>query len=196
MRPDALGDRIEHLLDLLRATVKPDAWAQVSELLELLTELYGAGLARIVELAAAGDGDGGLLARMAGDDLVAGLLVLHGLHPDSFTNRVQRALAEVRPYLATHAGDVELTGVDEDLGAVRLRMMGSCDGCPSSSITLKLAVERAIYEAAPEVTLIEVEGDDQPEPDVPVGTPVHLRRKPAPAFVDCPVPVPGASASP
>ncbi|MGH3424148.1 MAG: NifU family protein, partial [Nocardioidaceae bacterium] len=61
----------------------------------------------------------------------------------------------VRPYLGSHGGDVELLGVEE--GVVRLRLLGSCDGCPSSSVTLKLAVETAIESAAPEVSSIEVE---------------------------------------
>ena len=45
-------------------------------------------------------------------------------------------------------------------GRVRLRMLGSCDGCPSSSVTLKLAVEQAVLAAAPEVEGIDVEGAD------------------------------------
>ena len=62
----------------------------------------------------------------------------------------------MRPYLGSHGGDVELLDVTAD-GVVRLRMLGSCDGCPSSAVTLKLAVEGAIEAAAPEITAIEVE---------------------------------------
>ncbi len=47
------------------------------------------------------------------------------------------ALDSVRPYLGSHGGDVELLGVDEDAGAVHLRLLGSCDGCPSSAVTLQ-----------------------------------------------------------
>jgi Fe-S cluster biogenesis protein NfuA/nitrite reductase/ring-hydroxylating ferredoxin subunit len=80
---------------------------------------------------------------------------VHGLHPDDVVTRVARALDTVRPYLGSHGGDVELVGLNDD-GRVTLRMMGSCDGCPSSSVTLTLAVETAILDAAPEVTGIEV----------------------------------------
>ena len=59
------------------------------------------------------------------------------------------ALDEVRPYLASHGGDVELLGVED--GVVRLRLEGSCNGCPSSAMTLKLAIEEAIARAAPDV---------------------------------------------
>ena len=60
------------------------------------------------------------------------------------------------PYLGSHGGDVELVDVAAD-GVVRIRLLGSCDGCPSSSVTLQLAVEGAIEAAAPEVTSIQVE---------------------------------------
>ena len=81
---------------------------------------------------------------------------MHGLHPDDVGTRVARALDGVRPYLGSHGGDVELVGLTDD-GRVRLRMLGSCDGCPSSSVTLTLAVETAIRDAAPEVSGIDVE---------------------------------------
>jgi len=79
------------------------------------------------------------------------------LHPSSLEARVEGALAKVRPFLGRHGGDVELLGIDDALGAVKLRLLGSCDGCPSSAATLQGAVEVAILEAAPEVTRIVVE---------------------------------------
>jgi Fe-S cluster biogenesis protein NfuA len=84
-------------------------------------------------------------------------MIVHGLHPDDVSARVETALARVRPVLETHGGDVELLDIDPAAGAVRLRLLGSCDGCPSSSVTLQQAVETAIVEAAPEITLIDVE---------------------------------------
>ena len=62
---------------------------------------------------------------------MAGLLLVHGLHPYDVQTRVARALDSVRPYLGSHGGDVELLGVDAE-GVVTLRMLGNCDGCPSS----------------------------------------------------------------
>jgi Fe-S cluster biogenesis protein NfuA/nitrite reductase/ring-hydroxylating ferredoxin subunit len=84
---------------------------------------------------------------------------VHGLHPYDVTTRVENALESVRPYLGTHGGDVELLEVSEE-GVVRLRLLGSCDGCPSSSVTLSLAVEGAVEAAAPEIVSIEVETSD------------------------------------
>jgi Fe-S cluster biogenesis protein NfuA/nitrite reductase/ring-hydroxylating ferredoxin subunit len=83
------------------------------------------------------------------------LLLVHDLHPYDVTTRVEQALEGVRPYLGSHGGDVELLEVSDD-GVVRLQLLGSCDGCASSSVTLKLAVEGAIEAAAPEVVSIEV----------------------------------------
>ena len=80
--------------------------------------------------------------RLADDDLVASLLVLHDLHPLDLDDRVRAALDSVRPYLGSHGGDVEVLDIDGDAGVVSLRMLGSCDGCASSSVTLELAVQR------------------------------------------------------
>jgi Fe-S cluster biogenesis protein NfuA/nitrite reductase/ring-hydroxylating ferredoxin subunit len=90
---------------------------------------------------------------MGDDELVAHLLLLHGLHPVPLEDRVQGALDEVRPYLESHGGGVELLGIEADV--VQLRLEGSCSGCPSSTMTLKLAIENAIQKAAPEVEHIE-----------------------------------------
>jgi len=88
---------------------------------------------------------------------VGSLLLLYGLHPVDLETRVRGALEKTRPYLRSHGGNVELVDVDES-GAVRLRLQGSCHGCPSSAMTLKLAIEQAIHDAAPDVTSISVEG--------------------------------------
>jgi Fe-S cluster biogenesis protein NfuA len=171
----ATGDRIERLLDQLHAGADPQSYACAEELLRLVTELYGAGLARIVALVE--EEDPLLLGRLADDGLVASLLMVHELHPDSIEARVQKALETVRPFLAGHGGDVELLGLDAARGAVHLRLLGSCDGCPSSSVTLQLAVERAIVEAAPEIVTIDVEQPTKTGASVPIG----LTRKPEPA---------------
>jgi Fe-S cluster biogenesis protein NfuA len=158
-RPDPrrTGARIEELLDGFRAAAQPGVGERAEELVALLVELYGAGLERVVALLGDEPGGEALLRRLASDDLVASLLVLHDLHPDDTETRVRAALDEVRPYLGSHAGGVELLGVDAD-GVVRLRLQGSCDGCPSSLVTVRTAIERAVEEAAPEVVRVDVEG--------------------------------------
>jgi Fe-S cluster biogenesis protein NfuA/nitrite reductase/ring-hydroxylating ferredoxin subunit len=146
----AVGSRIEELLGQIRVG-DPGTAEVAEEVVRLVVELYGAGLERTVELAGPETRD-----RLVGEGWVPILLVLHDLHPKDTRTRVVEALDQVRPYLGSHAGGVELLGVDPE-GVVHLRLEGSCDGCPSSTMTVKLAIERAIEEAAPEVTAVEVE---------------------------------------
>jgi len=142
------GDRIQTLLDA-SATGGPVARERAEQLVREVVELYGAGLERVLALA-----DSGLVDRLASDDLVASLLLVHGLHPHDVYRRVRDALDSVRPYLGSHGGDVELLTIDD--GVVRLRFAGSCKSCPSSAATLELTVEDAIRAAAPEVTSVDV----------------------------------------
>jgi Fe-S cluster biogenesis protein NfuA/nitrite reductase/ring-hydroxylating ferredoxin subunit len=163
----ATGERIEVLLEASSAGGRV-ARERAEELVRLVVDLYGAGLERLLEIVhESGRLDDDLLDRLAADELVAGLLAVHGLHPDDVLTRVARALESVRPYLGSHGGDVELVGLTDD-GRVTLRMLGSCDGCPSSSVTLTLAVESAIHDAAPEVTGIEVQESPASRSVIPV----------------------------
>jgi Fe-S cluster biogenesis protein NfuA/nitrite reductase/ring-hydroxylating ferredoxin subunit len=148
----AVGERVEALLAEFASASDPAIAGRAEELVGLLVDFYGAGLARILELL-----DEQAAAPLLADKAVAGLLVLHDLHPQSTEERVLAALERVRPYLGSHAGDVEYLGLDDD-GTVRLRLAGSCDGCPSSALTVKMAIEKGIEDVAPEVTKVEVEG--------------------------------------
>ncbi len=150
------GERINTLLEA-SAAGGVVARERAEELVRLVADLYGAGLERMLTiLHETGRLDDDLLAALAGDDLVSSLLLVHDLHPYDVTTRVEQALDGVRPYLGSHGGDVELLEVTHE-GIVRLRLLGSCDGCASSSVTLTLAVEGAIEAAAPEIVGIEVE---------------------------------------
>lgn len=160
--PDArsAGERIERLLDASAAD-GPLAQQRAEELVRVVADLYGRGLERVLEIVYdAGVLDDAVLDALAEDDLVASLLVVHGLHPYSVEQRVARALDQVRPYAGSHGGDIRLVEVTAQ-GVARLQMLGSCDGCSSSSVTLDHAVRRAIEAAAPEVVGIEVV-DDEP----------------------------------
>lgn len=140
-------DRIEGLLQKVEACPDPAMRETARELVRELLEFHREGLGRLMELA-------GQDARIAVDPKVAPLLLLHGLHPEALERRIERALERVRPYLASHGGSVELMGVEE--GRVRLRLQGSCNGCPSSAETLRTSIEEAILAAAPDASGIEV----------------------------------------
>jgi Fe-S cluster biogenesis protein NfuA/nitrite reductase/ring-hydroxylating ferredoxin subunit len=147
------GDRIQTLLDSCAASGTA-AYERAQELVREVVGLYGAGLERIMRLAGDHGTAPGLAERLATDDLVASLLLVHGLHPHDAQQRVSEALERVRPYLGSHGGDVDLLEIDD--GVVRLAFKGSCKSCPSSAVTLELAVTDAVRAAAPEITSIEV----------------------------------------
>jgi Fe-S cluster biogenesis protein NfuA len=155
------GERIEELIASLRSQ-GGGAAAAAEELVRLLVALYGDGLGHIVAaLDDEGEAGRALLDRLTTDPLVEGLLLLHGLHPLDVDARIQRALDRVRPYLGSHAGGVQYLGVSEE-GVARLRLEGTCHGCPSSTVTVRLAIEGAVQDAAPEVTEVVVEGMTAP----------------------------------
>jgi hypothetical protein len=131
----AIEARIEELLDRL-ARRGEGAREEAEELVRLLVELYGAGLARVVALL--GDDAG----RLADDDLVAALLVLHGLHPLDVTARIEQTVERVRRSTGV---DMELVGIDGEVARFRAE--------PAVSALL----EAAVLEVAPEVTMIEIE---------------------------------------
>jgi Fe-S cluster biogenesis protein NfuA/nitrite reductase/ring-hydroxylating ferredoxin subunit len=155
------GDRIQTLLDSCAASGAA-AYERAQQLVREVVGLYGAGLERIMQLAQASDSDSTqapyLAERLATDDLVASLLLVHGLHPHDVHRRVSDALDRVRPYLGSHGGDVDLLEVTDDPEGARvlLAFKGSCKSCPSSAVTLELAVEDAVRAAAPEISSIEV----------------------------------------
>jgi Fe-S cluster biogenesis protein NfuA/nitrite reductase/ring-hydroxylating ferredoxin subunit len=160
-RVDALVGELQQLPDLASR-------AMVEELLSTVLDLHGEALSRMLAaLGPRGEPEADrLLGRMAEDDLIRGVLLLHGLHPMDLRTRVEGALESVRPYMRSHGGGVELLGIAGD--TVRIRLEGHCQGCPSSTVTLKLAVEKAIYEAAPDIAGIEV---DDPVSAAPAGPP-------------------------
>src|SRR5580700_11631413 len=175
------GERIEQALGELQQSADARSLNLAEELLRLVSDLYGSGFERVLEIVRERAPE--LIDALASDELVASLLLVQGLHPDSIEARVEEALASVRPFLARHGGDVELVAIDDELGAVKLRLLGSCDGCPSSAATLRGAVEVAVVEAAPEIVRIVV---DEPTPPA-VRVPVALGSKPM--YEECPVEV-------
>jgi Fe-S cluster biogenesis protein NfuA len=67
--------------------------------------------------------------------------------------KVEAVLEQVRPHLQRDGGDVELVGVEG--GIVKVKLLGACGSCPSSTMTLKMGIERALKEKIPEVESVE-----------------------------------------
>ncbi|WP_197373610.1 NifU family protein [Mycolicibacterium baixiangningiae] len=156
------GERIQTLLDASPAGGAA-ARERAEQLVGEVTDLYGAALARLLRLTLTAEPS--LAEAVAADPLVASLLLVHGLHPHSVERRITDALDTVRPYLGSHGGDVHL--LDVDGATVRLRFSGSCRSCPSSAVTLELAVEDAVRAAAPEIDTIDVVAAEAPSTVIP-----------------------------
>jgi Fe-S cluster biogenesis protein NfuA len=149
------SERVEKLAAKLDQAGDPEVRAAALELVQSVVELHGAALQRLIDRCLeTAEGERVLTAALE-DNLVAGMFLLHSLHPDDIETRVIRGLEAVRPYLKSHDGDCELVSVRD--GIVRLKLHGSCGSCPSSSVTLRDAVEEALYEAAPDILEIVAE---------------------------------------
>jgi Fe-S cluster biogenesis protein NfuA len=160
----ALHDRIsdiERKVARVRNLTDAEARTAALELVQEVLDFHAAGLDRMMEItSAAGDPGWNIIDEFGRDPLVSNLLLIHGLHPLDTETRVRDALDKVRPYLHSHGGDVELIEVAGD--TVRLRLIGSCNGCPSSLLTLKTAIETSIKELAPEIRTVShsLEGEN------------------------------------
>ena len=160
-----MADRIEELLAGFDAAQTPRrARERAEELVRTVVSLYGEGLERVLSIVDTelGEASGPVFERLCEDRFVESLLCLHGLHPVPLEERIDRALQSVLPYIKSHKGNMEVSRIEGDV--VYLRLEGSCDGCPASASTLKLAVERAILERVPEIREVRAEEGATAEP--------------------------------
>jgi Fe-S cluster biogenesis protein NfuA len=160
-------ESIEQLIAKIDRAADPNLRNDVRELVQSVMDLHGAGLERMLELVgAAGEAGGNLVQKLGGDELVASLLILYGLHPVDVEERVIRALDKLRPRLRAHEGAVHLLGVQD--GVVRLRVEANGHGCGSTGQALKEMVESAVYQGAPDVVSLIIEGADEKPGFVPL----------------------------
>ena len=192
--PEALIERVEELTAQTEMLPDPQARRVAEDLISAVMDMYGEGLTRIVEiLEEKGDAAADVKQRLVDDGIVASLLLIHDLYPVPVGERVAEALEGVRPYMESHGGNVELISLED--GVARLRLEGSCDGCPASSSTLELAIKSALDEAAPDLVGIEVEnlGQDLLNPVKVTGTALPMAEGNGAAAVSEIPPPPGAN---
>ncbi|MFI8966347.1 hypothetical protein ACIGO8_30035 [Streptomyces sp. NPDC053493] len=169
------GRRVEEVLDRLAENGDAETRAAAEELVRVLMEFYGGGIARVVELlgrpAARPPADP--LAPLLADELVASLLTLHGLHPEDAPTRIERALAALPQ-------PVENAGFDPDTGVLRLRVTGSSGcGCSGTQESLRQTAVDTLACFAPEVTGVELESAAPSEPAL-----LQIGRRPSLAGAD------------
>jgi len=154
--PMQIARRLQELVDRIETQAVPSTRALLAECLESLLALYGDGLKRILDhLQDIQPGGPEVLERLIEDRFVSGLLLVHGLHPVPLEARLRGALDKVRPYLQSHGGNLELLSLENQIA--RIKLLGSCKMCPSSTITLELAVRKAVEEACPDLMGFETE---------------------------------------
>lgn len=152
----AQAERLQGLMDQAEQLPDPAARTIARECLESLLKLYGEGLERILAIVQEDQIHGAaVLEKLLPDPTVSGLLLIHGLHPLDLPTRLQQALEKVRPFMESHGGNVELLGLQD--GFARLRLKGTCQSCPSSTVTLELAVRSALEAACPDLAGFTVE---------------------------------------
>ncbi len=167
---DEVLPRIAALAEALTANEDPATAALAEELLDWIDVFHANGIGRLVEMIREWRGDI-LLESIAADPIAGSLLRAYGLGSDadleSARVAVQAALTEVRPYLHSHGGDMEVVSIED--GVVRLKLHGSCDGCTGAEATIVDQVERALQTHWVDFRRIELEEMEAEAHPPPVG---------------------------
>lgn len=149
--------RIGGLVQEIESIADPAVRATTKDLVQLLMDLHGAALEKVLDIVAeAGEPGMGIIDRLGRDSLVSSLLILYGLHPEDLASRVVKAVDKLRPQLRKQGCELELLGVND--GAIRLRVESGSHTCGSTAKTVQATVEGAIYDAAPDMTSLVIEG--------------------------------------
>src|SRR5580692_12528596 len=108
------GGRIQRLLEQIEALPSPSTRELIHEFMEATLAFYGQGLSRILQVVSQSGPEGQkVYQQLASDKVVRGLLLIHDLHPEDLESRLRNALDQVRPYLQSHGGNVELIGLTD-----------------------------------------------------------------------------------
>lgn len=165
----AFGDVLERIAALAEELTEwpdPAVAERTAELLDWVDAFHRDGLGRLAEMVRAWRGEV-FLEAVAADEYAGALLEAYGLgeriRPQEVVEEVEAALADVRPMVESHGGVIEVDDVTD--GVVRIRLTGTCDGCPSSSATLTYGVEAALREHWPHFRRLEVvDIEEVPDP--------------------------------
>ncbi len=173
-----LPPEFQHLLEWLGTGLKrmegiedERTREEVFALLEGIDVLHRRALGRLLDLIDTLGGQG-LAERVSQDPVVRTLLEMYDLPEADERIQVEHALESVYPYFKSHGGKLDVLGVEE--GRVRVRLSGSCEGCPGTATTLTRVVEEALREGFPGFRELVAEEPPPPAPEKPI----QLGRKP------------------
>jgi len=149
--------KIGEFVQQIEAIADPATRAGAKELLQLLMDLHGAGLERMLEIVfQSGEAGSQIIDNLGRDPLVSSLLILYGIHPEELQTRVERKLEQIRSKLHKMGAEVQLLSAED--GNVRVRIAVDGHACGSTTRTVQTTVEDAIYEAAPDLKTLVIEG--------------------------------------
>ena len=152
--------RIGALVQEIESIADPAVRATAKNLMQSLMDLHGAALEKALDIVAdAGEPGMNIIDRLGRDSLVSSVLILYGLHPEDLETRVVKAVERIRPQLRKQGCEVELLGIND--GAIRLRVETGSHTCGSTAKTLQATVEGAMYDAAPDLTSLIIEGFEE-----------------------------------
>ena len=152
--------RIGGLVQEIESIADPAVRATTKDLMQSLMDLHGAALEKALDIVAeAGEPGMGIIDRLGRDSLVSSVLILYGLHPEDLETRVVKAVEKIRSQLRKQGCEVELLGVND--GVIRVRVDTGSHTCGSTGKTVQATLEGAIYDAAPDLTSLIVEGFEE-----------------------------------
>lgn len=149
---------IQELIEEIDSLPDPDARQLMQECIREILSFYGQGIEKILSIISKSNHSASqdIYNNLIEDSFVSGLLLIHDLHPLDLKTRLHQALSKVKPYMDSHGGSIEVVSLID--GIAKLKLSGSCKGCPSSAITLELGIKQAIEEHCPDLLGLEVEG--------------------------------------
>jgi hypothetical protein len=149
--------RIGRLIPGLNDIADNHARATAQELVQLVMELHGIALERMKEVILGQSGCGAeIIGKLGRDRMVSSLFVLHGLHPDDVETRVARAVESLAEVLRKQEVELQLVAVSPESASLRVRTSGHV--CGSTYSRVRAAIEEAVYEAAPEISSLTIDG--------------------------------------
>lgn len=152
--------KIGQLVQEIDSIADPAVRASTKILLQSIMDLHGAAMEKALEItAAAGEHGLSIIHSMGRDPLVSSVLLLYGLHPEPIETRVANAVEQIRPKLRKQGCEVELISVTD--GAIRLHVDTGSHTCGSTAKTVQASLEGAVYDAAPDLTSLVIEGFEE-----------------------------------
>lgn len=152
--------KIGELVQELDTIGDPAVRARAKDLVQSLLDLHGAGLERILELLFQREGGAQVIDELGRDPLVSSLLILYELHPEDLHTRVRRKLEQIESKLRKTGAEAEL--ITTDNGNVRVQVKIDQHVCGSTARTVQSMIEDAMYEAAPDLKSIVIDGLEKP----------------------------------